>query len=45
LNRLLDVLHCATFEAVRLRFEADCTVPQAKRGEKIVAISLTEIQF
>jgi hypothetical protein len=45
LNRLLDVLRCATFEAVQLRFGADCTVPQAKRGELIVAISLTEKQF
>ena len=33
LNRLLDVLRCATFEAVRLRFEANCTVPQVKHGE------------
>jgi hypothetical protein len=33
LNRLLDVLRCANFEAMQLRFEADCTVPQVKRGE------------
>jgi hypothetical protein len=45
LNRLLDVLRCANFEAVQLRFEADCTMPQVKRDEYIVAISLTEKQF
>jgi hypothetical protein len=44
LNRLLDVLRCANFETVRLRFEA-ATVSQAKHGEYIVAISLTENQF
>jgi hypothetical protein len=33
LNRLLDVLRCANSEVVQLRFEADCTVPQAKYGE------------
>jgi hypothetical protein len=33
LNRLLGVLLCANFENMRLRFEADCTVLQAKRGE------------
>jgi hypothetical protein len=33
LNRLLDVLRCANFEAVQLRFEADLTMKQAKRGE------------
>jgi hypothetical protein len=30
---LLDVLRCANSEVVQLRFEADCTVPQAKYGE------------
>jgi hypothetical protein len=45
LNRLLDVLRCANSEVVKLRFEADCTVPQAKHDEYIVAISLTEKQF
>jgi hypothetical protein len=33
LNRLLDVLRCANFEAVQLRFEANFTVKNAKRGE------------
>jgi hypothetical protein len=33
LNRLLDVLRGATFETVQLRFEADFTMKQAKRGE------------
>jgi hypothetical protein len=45
LNRLLDVLRCANSEVVKLRFEADCTMPQVKLGECIVAISLTEKQF
>jgi hypothetical protein len=39
LNRLLDVLRCANSEVVKLRFEADCTMLQAKRDEYIVAIS------
>jgi hypothetical protein len=45
LNRLLDVLRCANFETMQLRFEADCTVPKAKHDEYIVAISLTKKQF
>jgi hypothetical protein len=45
LNRLLEVLRCANSEAVQLRFEAGFTMKQAKRGEQIVAISLTKNQF
>jgi hypothetical protein len=33
LNVLLDVLRYANSEAVKLRFEVDCTVPQVKCGE------------